>query len=66
MAKAQVTLEEAMEQLNQLLGKMDEENVTLEESFKMYQEGTKLVQLCDKKIEQVEKKLVVLEGNDEL
>lgn len=66
MAKAQVTLEEAMEQLNQLLGKMDDEDVTLEESFKMYQEGMKLVQFCDKKIEQVEKKLVVLEGNDEL
>lgn len=63
MAKAQVTLEEAMGQLNEILTQMDRDDVTLEESFQMYQDGMKLVKLCNQKIEQVEKKLVVLEEN---
>ena len=41
MAQAK-TLEESLEELNEVISKMDREDISLEESFKLYNQGVKL------------------------
>ena len=37
---------------------LEEEDITLEASFKAYQEGMKLLQYCNEKIDKVEKQVL--------
>ena len=53
-------MEEAFEELNELLTKMDSDQISLEYSFKLYQEGVQLVRYCNEKIDKVEKQLMIL------
>jgi len=48
------TLEEAFNELDELIQTMEEKNLPLEETFKLYKEGVSLVEFCSKKIEKVE------------
>ena len=41
--------------------KLEDENITLEDSFKLYQEGMDLLKKCRESIDDVEKKVLVLE-----
>ena len=64
MAKKEKTLEAAMEGLNQILARLETDPVSLEDSFRLYQEGMKLLKYCNDSIDKVEKKLIILEeGN---
>ena len=56
------TLETAFEELNALLSKMEDKDLPLEEAFKLYQEGTKLIAYCNASIDRVEKKIIELSG----
>ena len=53
-------IEDAFERLNGILSKMDEEGVSLEESFRLYEQGMKLIKFCNETIDTVEKKVRVL------
>ena len=44
--KKEKTLEEAFAQLDEMLEKLSDKDVSLEESFKVYTEGTKLLKYC--------------------
>lgn len=61
MAKETKTLEQSMEELQAVLEKLEEEEIGLEESFRLYQEGMKLLKSCNAAVDKVEKKLIVLE-----
>ena len=50
----EMTLEEAFDQLDELIDKMEESDLPLEESFQLYKKGVSLVEVCNKKIEKVE------------
>ena len=58
-------IEEAFAMLDRILAKMDEEGVTLEESFKCYEQGMKLIKYCNETIDTVEKKVQVLSAGGE-
>lgn len=58
-------IEEAFEKLREILGKMDEEGVSLEESFRCYEQGMKLIRYCNETIDTVEKKVRVLSAEGE-
>ena len=58
-------IEEAFEMLDRILARMDEEGVTLEESFKCYEQGMKLIKYCSETIDTVEKKVQVLSAEGE-
>ena len=58
-------IEEAFEKLREILGKMDDEGVSLEESFRLYEQGMKLVRYCNETIDTVEKKVRVLSAEGE-
>lgn len=68
MAKKQeekISLEEALGKLEETIAKLQSEEVSLEESFNLYKEGMDYVKLCSETIDQVEKKVLMLnqEGN---
>ena len=50
-------LEEIMEKLNQTVEKMENEKLSLEESFEEFSKGMKLVEEANKSIDAVEKKI---------
>lgn len=71
MAKKEdkLSLEEALERLDEAIGKLQSEEISLEESFRLYKEGMEYVKVCSEIIDQVEKKVLMLnqEGSlDEL
>lgn len=48
------TFEENMERLEQIVRAMEKGDVALEESLKLFQEGTSLVQSCTKLLDEAE------------
>ncbi len=66
MAEKEISIEEAFEKLNQIIGSLDKEDLPLEDSFQMYQEGMKLLQYCNTKVDLVEKQMIVLNGMENL
>ena len=65
MAEKALKLEEAFEKLNQILEVLEIPEVTLEDSFSLYQEGMKLLKSCNDSIDKVEKELIILSENGE-
>ena len=59
----QVPLEELFENLEEVIGKLEGENVNLEESFRLYKEGMTLLNRCNAAIDTVEKKVLILDEN---
>lgn len=57
-----LSIEEAFEKLNGIIGSLDREEIPLEESFRLYKEGVRLLQYCNAKVDMVEKQMVVLNG----
>lgn len=60
----ELSIEEAFEKLNQIIGDLDKEEVPLEDSFHLYEEGMKLLRYCNAKVDKVEKQIIVLNGAD--
>ncbi len=57
------TFEEAMDELEQLVAKMESGELPLEASLAAYQRGSELVKHCAAQLERVEKQIKVLEGD---
>lgn len=58
-------LEEAFLKLEGIIAELEREDITLEESFGEYQRGMELLKKCNETIDQVEKKVLVLNENGE-
>lgn len=66
MADEDASIEEIFGRLDEVIEKLTEGEISLEESFKFYESGMKLVKTCNDKIDKVEKQILVLnEGNNE-
>lgn len=57
-----LTIEETFEALDSLIERLESGDGTLEDSFKSYEEGMKLIKSCNGKIEKIEKQVLVLSG----
>lgn len=57
------TFESAMVRLEEISEILSENNVTLDESIKLYAEGVKLLKFCNSKLEQAQIKISDIEGN---
>ena len=55
-----MTLEKAFEELEVIIEKMNDREVSLDDSFALYAEGTKLLKYCNEQLDMVEKKMLVL------
>ena len=59
------SFEEMMEELETIVQKLDNENVSLEESLELYQRGMKLSASCDETLKNAEQKVNELIKEDE-
>ncbi len=57
---AELTIEETFAALDTLIAGLESGNGSLEDAFKQYEEGMKLVRSCNEKIEKIEKQILVL------
>lgn len=57
------TFENAMARLEEISDILAENNVTLDESLKLYAEGVKLLKFCNSKLEQAQIKINDIDGN---
>ena len=58
MAK-QAGLEETFDKIETIIQSMEEGELSLEESFKLYHEGIKLVKKCNSQLDKVEKQIII-------
>ena len=65
MAK-ELTLEQTFERLEDTISKLQQEDISLEESLRLYKEGMRLIQSCNDRIDSVEKEVLKLNENGEL
>lgn len=55
MSSKEMTFEQAVETLEEIIRKMESGNVSLEESIECFKKGTELIKYCDKTLEKYEK-----------
>lgn len=51
------TFEEALNKLEMIAKKLEEEDIALDEAVNLYEEGMKLVDFCSKKLEEAENRV---------
>ncbi len=56
----EISLEDALSMLEEILDEMDDEDITLEDSLKKYEFGVKLVKKCRDEIDRAQKRLIEL------
>lgn len=57
------SIEELFSELDGIIGKLESGDISLEDSFRYYEAGMKLVKDCSGKIDKVEKQIQVLNGS---
>jgi exodeoxyribonuclease VII small subunit len=63
---AQKKFEDSMKRLEEIVKDLEGGDLSLEESLKVFEEGTKLLKFCSDKLEEVEQKVsILLKENDE-
>lgn len=63
-AKSEFTLEENFARLEELVNKLSDEDISLEQAFSAYSQGMEVLKQCNEQIDRVEKKVLKLsEGN---
>ena len=60
---ADITFEDAAEKLETIVEAMESEELPLEKLLVQYEEGTKLVKVCESKLQAAEKRIRQLEEN---
>lgn len=59
-------LEESFEKLDEILNRLESPDISLEESFQVYESGMKLIKQCNEIIDRVEKSVLKLNESGEL
>nr|WP_305120923.1 exodeoxyribonuclease VII small subunit [Saccharibacillus sp. JS10] len=59
-----MNFEQAMEQLENIVGELEQGDVPLEKAIDLFQRGMQLSQLCGQKLEQVERKIETIVEED--
>ena len=54
------TIEENFDRLEEIIGSLENNDLSLEEAFKEYEAGIKLAAECNKQLDKVEKQIIVL------
>jgi exodeoxyribonuclease VII small subunit len=59
-----MTFEEAIEALEDITQRLEEGNISLDKSLEQFEQGMKLIQFCEQKLEEVEKRIRILVEED--
>jgi len=57
--------EDAIKRLEAIVGKLEAGEIPLEESLKLFEEGMSLIRYCQRKLDEVEKKVELLIKNEQ-
>ncbi len=57
---AKLSFEDSMKRLEEVVGKLEGEEVSLEESLKLFEQGVKLMRFCHLRLSEVEEKVQIL------
>lgn len=60
------TLEENLKDIENIVEKIEDGNISLEDSIKLYKEGVKILEQCNMKIDTIEKELLVIKENNKV
>ena len=60
-----MTTEENLARLDEIISKLDIKDTSLEDAFKEYESGIKLVKECNDAIDKVEKDVITLNGGED-
>lgn len=60
----EMTYESAVKRLEEIVGILEKNEVSLDESMKLFEEGTKLTAYCSKKLQEAEQKITVLTNKE--
>ena len=66
MEEKELTIEESFAEIETILNKLESNEVTLEDSFLLYQSGMKQIKRCNDLMNAVEQKVQMLNSNGEL
>lgn len=64
--KEERTLQEMLKTLDEQIRQLESEDISLEDSFLVYEQGMKLIKECNDKIDRVEKKVLELNAEGTL
>jgi exodeoxyribonuclease VII small subunit len=57
------TFENALEELETLVARMEDGNLPLEESLAAYQRGAELIRFCESRLSDAQARIAILEGD---
>lgn len=60
-----LTIEQTFEELEGILEMLEDDDRPLEESFRYFERGMRLVKSCTAQIDKVEKQIIVLNGEED-
>ena len=63
--KEDLTIEESLKELDGIVERLESREISLEDSFSIYQKGMELLRQCSSKIDTVEKKMLKINENGE-
>lgn len=61
-----ITIEESLAEVNDIVKQLESDETTLEEAFSLYEQGIKKVAQCNKVLEEIEKKILILNDDGSL
>lgn len=64
--KEELSLEKLFGRLEDTIRQMEEEDVSLEDSFSLYHKGMDTLRMCSERIDEVEKKMLMLDEEGEM
>ena len=62
----EITIEEGLQELDKIVEKLESREISLEDSFVMYQKGMEVLKQCSQKIDMVEKKILQMNKDGDL
>ena len=62
----ELKLEEALDRIDALLNQMGDKDVSLEETFRLYQEGMRLLKNCSEQLDRVEKQMIQIDEEGQI
>lgn len=60
----QLTFEKALQRLEKIVEELENSNLDIDKSLKIFEEGVKLSRFCTKKLDEAEKKIELLVKNE--
>ena len=61
MARKKLSFEEAMKRLEEIVSHLEKGDIPLEESIRLFEEGSGLLALCSSQLEEAEQKVMLLQ-----